>query len=186
MIKGNLISWLLLDEGQYDNIKLDDNNAISLHQIFKIIHLISHRGSFNSQRNCDNVTMVVNPTVGLSDKPASGHNQYTVEVGIFTIRPFLPMKKEKRTCEIFLSPVSFSFSTWERVHTKIWRALLLPSYVFITRKFLSVISQSRCLFFEEGRKNLPILLREGIVRRRKCGAGFKHFQHIELFFLFET
>ena len=118
MIKGNLISWLLLDEGQYDNIKLDDNNAISLHQIFKIIHLISHRGSFNSQRNCDNVTMVVNPTVGLSDKPASGHNQYTVEVGIFTIRPFLPMKKEKRTCEIFLSPVSFSFSTWEREHTK--------------------------------------------------------------------
>ena len=46
-----------------------------------------------------------------------------------TILPFLPMKKEKRTCEIFLSPVSFSFSTWEREHTKIWRALLFCVFV---------------------------------------------------------
>ena len=36
---------------------------------------------------------------------------------------------------------------------------------------MSVISQSRCLCFEEGTKNYPMRLRQGIICRKKYGLN---------------
>ena len=62
----------------------------------------------------DNISLA-SPAIDYPTKNCSKQQQgdkfFSLFVYITCIRPFLPMKKEKRTCEIFLSPVSFSFST---------------------------------------------------------------------------